>query len=104
MNAEPSAIRYPDLDALSSDLVPQIADNLGAAVAARGRASMVVSGGRSPVKLFECLRSQPLNWSRAWVAPAASANGELMLLPVKPGLRKRYRCAPCFDNAALPSM
>jgi 6-phosphogluconolactonase len=70
MNAELPAIRYPDLDALSCDLAQQIADNLGAAIAARGRASLVVSGGRSPVKLFECLRSLPLDWSRVWVALA----------------------------------
>lgn len=70
MNAELPAIRYPDLDALSSDLAQQIADNLGAAIAARGRASLVVSGGRSPRRLFEYLRSQPLDWSRIWVVLA----------------------------------
>lgn len=70
MNEELPAIRYPDLDTLSRDLAQQIAEGLRAAIAARGVASLVVSGGRSPVRLFECLRTQPLDWSRVCVALA----------------------------------
>jgi 6-phosphogluconolactonase len=69
-NAEPPATRYPDLDTLSRELTQQIAAALSAAIASRGLASLVVSGGRSPVKLFECLRTQPLDWSRVCVALA----------------------------------
>ncbi len=70
MNAEPPAIRYPDLGSLSRRQSESIASDLAAAIAARGLASLVVSGGRSPVKLFECLRAQELDWSRVCVALA----------------------------------
>jgi 6-phosphogluconolactonase/glucosamine-6-phosphate isomerase/deaminase len=46
MNGEPPAIRYPDIAALSTDLAQQLAEGLRAALASRGVASLVVSGGR----------------------------------------------------------
>lgn len=70
MNAEAPATRYPDLDTLSRDLADQVAVSLRAAIAARGMASLVVSGGRSPIKFFESLRIQPLDWSRVCIALA----------------------------------
>jgi len=85
--AEPPATRYPDLDTLSRELAQQIAAALTAAIAARGLASLVVSGGRSPLKLFECLRTQALDWSRVcvaladerWVDPADPASNEKLV-------------------------
>jgi 6-phosphogluconolactonase len=70
MTTEPPATRYPDLDTLARELALQMAAALRAAIAARGLASLVVSGGRSPVKLFERLRTQTLDWSRVCVALA----------------------------------
>ena len=70
IHAEPSATRYPDLDALSESLAAGIATDLTEAIGARGLASLVVSGGRSPVKLFECLRTRALDWSRVCVTLA----------------------------------
>jgi 6-phosphogluconolactonase len=70
MDTETPAQRYTDLETLSRELAARIAAILGAAIAARGLASLVVSGGRSPVKLFEILRSQPLDWSRVCIALA----------------------------------
>jgi 6-phosphogluconolactonase len=70
MNAEPPAVRYPDLDTLSQQLAAGIAADLAAAIEARGMASLVVSGGRSPVKLFERLRTLTIDWSRVYVALA----------------------------------
>jgi len=85
MKDEPPAIRYPDLGALSTDLAQQIAEGLRAAIAARGLASLVVSGGRSPVGLFEQLRSQPLDWSRVCVALA----DERWVEPLDPSSNER---------------
>ena len=51
MNSEAPLQRYADLDTLSRELALQIAAALTAAIAARGLASLVVSGGRSPVQL-----------------------------------------------------
>ena len=70
MNAESPAIRYPDLETLSRRLSEGIASDLAAAIAARGSASLVVSGGHSPVRLFECLRARVLDWSRVCIALA----------------------------------
>jgi 6-phosphogluconolactonase len=70
MNSEPPAQRYADMATLSADLANEIAASLTAAIAARGTASLVVSGGRSPVKLFECLRVQPLDWRQVCIALA----------------------------------
>ncbi len=44
-------------------IAAHIADALRAAIAARGRASLAVSGGQSPVPMFEALREQDLDWS-----------------------------------------
>jgi 6-phosphogluconolactonase len=68
MTAEPPAIRYPDMTALSHELALKVAASLSAAIAARGLASLVVSGGRSPTQFFESLRTQPLDWSRVCIA------------------------------------
>ncbi|MDP8984468.1 MAG: 6-phosphogluconolactonase [Pseudomonadota bacterium] len=70
MNTEPPAIRYTDRATLARMLGERVAADLSAAIAARGRASLVVSGGRSPIELFEHLRVQALDWSRVWVALA----------------------------------
>jgi 6-phosphogluconolactonase len=70
MNAEPPAIRYPDIDTLSRELANRIAADLKAALAARGTASLILSGGRSPIKLFEQLRKHDLDWSRVWISLA----------------------------------
>jgi 6-phosphogluconolactonase len=69
-NSEPPAKRYADMDALARELAGDIAALLTRAIAVRGLASLVVSGGRSPVKLFEQLRGQAVDWSRVCVALA----------------------------------
>jgi 6-phosphogluconolactonase len=47
--------RYPDAAALADRLAADIAASLSQAIAQRGLASLVVSGGNSPVKLFQAL-------------------------------------------------
>jgi 6-phosphogluconolactonase len=90
MDTETLAQRYADIETLSQELAARIAAILGAAIAARGLASLVVSGGRSPVRLFEILRSQPLDWSRVcigladerWVPPTDEASNEHLVRSV----------------------
>lgn len=48
-------------------IAAHIADALRAAIAARGQASLAVSGGKSPVPVFEALREQDLDWSTVTV-------------------------------------
>ena len=70
VNSDPPATKFADSDSLSLALSRQLAANLAAAIAARGLASLVVSGGKSPIKLFELLRSENLDWSRVCIALA----------------------------------
>jgi 6-phosphogluconolactonase len=70
MNAEPPATKFTDIESLSRTLSGQIAAALRTAIAARGLASLVVSGGKSPITLFEMLRSETLDWSSVCIALA----------------------------------
>lgn len=45
-------------------IAAHIGDALRTAIAARGQASLAVSGGKSPIPMFEALREQDLDWSR----------------------------------------
>jgi 6-phosphogluconolactonase len=84
------AQRYADMETLSRELATQLAASLKAAIGARGLASLVVSGGRSPVRLFEILRTQALDWGRVcialaderWVAPEDAASNEHLVRTV----------------------
>lgn len=51
----------------NAQLALDIAQRLRAAIAARGVAVLSVSGGKSPIALFEALRVQPLDWARVRV-------------------------------------
>jgi 6-phosphogluconolactonase len=68
--SDPPASKFADSDALARNLSDQLAANLRIAIAARGLASLVVSGGKSPIKLFELLRVETLDWSRVCIALA----------------------------------
>src|SRR5271165_5403632 len=99
MNSETSVKRFADMDALSRALAGEIAAQLTDAIAKRGLASLVVSGGRSPVKMFERLCMQPLDWSRVcialaderWVDPADADSNERLVRDVL--LRERAAAA-----------
>ena len=79
--------RYPDAAALAGGLAADIAASLSRAIAQRGLASLVVSGGNSPVKLFQALRTRELDWSRVsvaladerWVAPTDAGSNERLV-------------------------
>jgi 6-phosphogluconolactonase len=89
-NSETPARKFSDLETLSRELAGQLAESLRAAVAARGLASLVVSGGRSPVRLFEILRTQPIEWARVcvaladerWVSPDDAGSNERLVRDV----------------------
>ena len=55
---------------LAGELAVTVANALRSAIDARGVATLVVSGGRSPVAFFEQLASQMLDWSRVVVSLA----------------------------------
>jgi 6-phosphogluconolactonase len=90
MNSELPASRYADIETVSRELATRIAASLAAAIGARGLASLVVSGGRSPVRLFEILRAQPLDWGHVcvaladerWVSPEDADSNERLVREV----------------------
>ncbi|CAK9891035.1 MULTISPECIES: 6-phosphogluconolactonase [Pseudomonas] len=55
---------------LAEGLARDVAGRLNAAIAAKGQATLVVSGGRSPVAFFAALLKQPLDWSKVLVTLA----------------------------------
>lgn len=52
---------------LAQKLAGHVANTLREAITARGHAVLAVSGGKSPVALFEQLRRQALDWARVTV-------------------------------------
>lgn len=66
----PHEHRFPDALALANALAGELRVELQEAIAARGHASLVVSGGRTPALLFEQLSKEPLDWRKVWVTLA----------------------------------
>ncbi len=110
---EPPAARYPDLETLSRQLALQIAGALKAAIEARGGASLVVSGGNSPLKLFAHLHAQSLDWScvcialadERWVDPAdPNSNEKLLREHLLKGAAARARFLGLKNGAPTPEL
>jgi 6-phosphogluconolactonase len=58
---------FSDTAALASLLASDVATQLSQAIAARGTASMAVSGGSTPKRFFEALSSHDIDWDRVTV-------------------------------------
>ena len=78
---------FPDQESAAAELADQIGQRLTAGIAANGRASLAVSGGTTPVALFECLSAMDLNWQdvvitlvdERWVAPTDDDSNERLV-------------------------
>ncbi|WP_343598450.1 6-phosphogluconolactonase [Pseudomonas sp.] len=69
----PAAVQVHDLaDArtLAATLARDVAERLRAAIAAKGQACVVLSGGRSPVPFLEQLAGEQLDWTKITVSLA----------------------------------
>lgn len=62
--------RFPDSTALAHALSGEIKVDLDEAIGVRKAASLVVSGGRTPLRLFEQLRVEKAEWKKVWVTLA----------------------------------
>ena len=62
--------RFASADELARAVAADVLDQLVRGSAARGQASLLVSGGRSPVGLFKRLRAGEIDWRGVWVALA----------------------------------
>ncbi|WP_099864030.1 6-phosphogluconolactonase [Pararhizobium haloflavum] len=58
---------FADRDALAAALAGRIAETLDRAIAERGRATLAVSGGSTPHRLFQELSTRELAWDRVTV-------------------------------------
>jgi len=62
--------RLADGKALAASLARDVAERLRQAIAGKGEACLVLSGGRSPVPFLEKLASEVLDWSKVTVSLA----------------------------------
>lgn len=75
---------HENAEAAAEALADRVAEQLRRAVAERGRAGLVVSGGRTPLPFFHALRARPLDWGKVtvtladerWVSPAHPDSNE----------------------------
>lgn len=65
-----NVIEKPSATEASRALAQAIALDLASAIGARGAATLVLSGGNSPVPMFAALCDAPLDWSRVTVTLA----------------------------------
>ena len=91
-------------------LAEQIAGRLQSAIDARGAASLVLSGGRSPIPLLKALGHQPLDWARIgvtltderWVeTSSADSNENLLRTHLLIGEAAKARFIPFKTSATL---
>ncbi|GIU31526.1 6-phosphogluconolactonase [Shewanella colwelliana] len=61
---------FDDKTALETQLAERIANQLQTAIDARGKASLVVSGGSTPVALFQQLSKKAIEWSEVYITLA----------------------------------
>lgn len=62
--------RFSDAAVAARQLALEVTDRLREGIALRGTASLVVSGGKSPIVFFQALRIQPLEWHKVWITLA----------------------------------
>ncbi|MCL2914089.1 6-phosphogluconolactonase [Shewanella corallii] len=61
---------FDSTDALEAQLADRIARQLQQAVDSRGKASLLVSGGSTPLKLFQALSEKAIDWSDVYISLA----------------------------------
>jgi len=100
---------FDDGDALARALAGAIAADLSAAIAARGTALLAVSGGRTPVRFFAALSTQPIDWKNVavtlvderWVAPTSERSNEhLVRTHLLQNAAAAARFVPLFEQGA----
>ncbi|WP_435103998.1 6-phosphogluconolactonase [Arhodomonas sp. AD133] len=106
-----NAQRFDDGAALAAQLAETVAADLNRAVTDRGAASLVVSGGRTPVPFFEALAACPLDWSRVtvtladerWVPESdGSSNAALVREHLLRGPAAEATFVPLYDGSPDP--
>lgn len=65
-----SMLKFENTSALDAALSAKVSGMLSAAIETEGKASLVVSGGRTPVGFFHLLSQSDLDWSKVTIALA----------------------------------
>ena len=99
-----SALEFKSPVLLAEGLALKVAEQLRAALDARGAATLVVSGGRSPVAFFQSLAKQPLDWSKVVVSLADERWVPVEHADSNAGLLKRYLLQGAAAKAQLLSL
>ncbi|WP_397449621.1 6-phosphogluconolactonase [Pseudomonas sp. NA-150] len=89
----PAGLKAHELNspvALATELANNVAKALSAAISANGTATLVVSGGRSPVAFFQNLAQQQLDWSKVVISLADERWVPVEHADSNAGLLKRY--------------
>lgn len=63
-------VEFPGAAALNQNLAGKMAEALRQGIAERGQATLIVSGGRTPLELFRQLSRQELDWQRVTITLA----------------------------------
>jgi 6-phosphogluconolactonase len=101
-------MRSESIEAAVAVLAGQIRDALGTAIKARGTASLLVPGGRTPVPLFRALRSLEIPWScvsvgltdERWVEPGhPDSNARLVQTELLTGAAADAAFVPLRNSA-----
>lgn len=102
---------YADAASAVAALVNQVTAQLGAALAARGVASLIVSGGKSPIAFFNALSRQHLDWTNVWISLAderwleptsADSNAHLVHEHLRVAEAAAAHFVPLKSSAATP--
>lgn len=100
-----------DAHSLAELLAAWVAERLREGLAARGQATLVVSGGSTPVPFFHALRDAELDWSAVTVTLAddravpssdAESNARLVRTHLLQGRAAQARWLPCFADEPQP--
>ncbi|WP_210668683.1 6-phosphogluconolactonase [Pseudomonas protegens] len=107
----PATVKVHDLadaKALAATLAQDVAERLRAAIAAKGQACVVLSGGRSPVPFLEQLASENLDWAKVTVSLAderwvpvehADSNAGLLARHLLKGAAAKARFVGLYQQA-----
>lgn len=100
-----------DAHVLAELLAGWVSERLREGLAARGQATLVVSGGSTPVPFFHALREADLDWSRVTVTLAderavpathADSNARLVRNHLLQGRAAQAHWLPCFAGDPQP--
>jgi 6-phosphogluconolactonase len=107
----PIEYRFADAADAATDLANAIATRLTDAIAARGVATIALSGGRSPRAMLDALRHQPVDWARVivtlvderWVTPDdGDSNERLVRATLLQGAAAAAHFIPMKNDAPDP--